>query len=590
MRLTQNTYSRSKFSLNGDWHYIVDPYETGSRNHRDWVHFAEVESLARRAYGSDLRGGQPWERIEYDFRRSPVMRVPGSWSHQVTELTYYEGSVWFQRDFDHPGVAKDRRVRLRIEAANYHAEVYLNGRYVGDHWGGFDPFEFEVTQFLKEGENSIVVHVDNRREKGRVPGMTTDWWNYGGITRDIYLFEVPATWLLDYHLQLSTREKGLLEGRVQVAGEALSGDVEISIPELSLHQSLRTNAEGQASFQLSAPELTRWSPDNPKLYSVRWKAGADEVEDRIGFRTIEVRDTRLLLNGEPLFLRGISVHEENPAVPRRNYLREDCEEIFNLAGDLHCNFLRLAHYPHNEHMPRMADERGFLLWEEIPVYWGIEFDLPEVRTAAVHQLDTLVRRDRNRASVIVWSLANETPVTASRLHLLKELKAVVRTLDKDRLVSAALDKKGDGKDRVMEVADPFAEECDVVSCNEYVGWYDGTPDLCRRLQWKIPAAKPFFVSEFGAGALAGRHGDKEDVWTEEYQAWVYERQIEMLRKLPNFCGCSPWILRDFRSPRRNLAEVQDQWNRKGLIGSDGKRKLAFSVLKEFYAEMKSRLS
>ncbi len=590
MSLTQNTYARPKFSLNGEWHYIVDPYETGSRNHRDWVHFAEEENLARRAYGSDLRGGQPWERIEYDFRRSPVMRVPGSWSHQVTELTYYEGSVWFQRDFVHPGAGKDRRFRLRIEAANYHAEVYLNGRYVGDHWGGFDPFEFEVTPFLKEGENSIVVHVDNRREKGRVPGMTTDWWNYGGITRDIYLFEVPATWIIDYQLQLSTREKGLLEGHVQVAGEAVSRDVEISIPELSLHQSLRTNAEGRASFQLSAPGLTRWHPDNPKLYSVRWKAGKDEVEDRIGFRTIEVRDTRLLLNGEPLFLRGISVHEENPAVPRRNYLREDCEEIFDLAGELHCNFLRLAHYPHNEHMPRMADERGFLLWEEIPVYWGIEFDLPEVRTAAVHQLDTLVRRDRNRASVIVWSLANETPVTASRLQLLKELKAVVRTLDKERLVSAALDKKGDGKDRVMEVADPFAEECDVVSCNEYVGWYDGTPDLCRRLQWKIPSGKPFFVSEFGAGALAGRHGEKEDVWTEEYQAWVYERQIEMLRKLPNFCGCSPWILRDFRSPRRNLAEVQDQWNRKGLIGSDGKRKLAFSVLQSFYAEMKSRLS
>ncbi|MEM9298410.1 MAG: glycoside hydrolase family 2 TIM barrel-domain containing protein [Bacteroidota bacterium] len=582
-RLLHNAYHRPYTSLNGNWHYIIDPYETGYRNHRNWTPFdvKDYGKASAKPYWTNKKMESPSDRIEYDFDKAPTLSVPGDWNSQRPELLYYEGTLWYKTSFDYD-LASNNYLFLYFGAANYETTVYLNGEKLGLHQGGFNPFNFEITDQVRKDDNFLIVRVDNKREKDRVPNLTTDWWNYGGITRDVKLIEVPKVFIQDYHIQLDKSNPKEVKGYVQVSGAVQT--VSIRIPEIGFSQSFVTD-NGKAEISFSAKRLKKWYPKRPKLYEVEITAGNDKLHDKIGFRTIETRGEDILLNGQSIFLRGISLHEEVPQRMGRAYSEEDARMQFDWAKELNCNFVRLAHYPHNENMPRIADEIGLLLWEEIPVYWGIDYENPVAYNQAVNQLKSLVHRDKNRASVIVWSMANETPETEARLEFLKKLRNTALEIDPNRMISAALERDETPGKKEMVIPDPFAEFTDLVSCNEYVGWYGTTPEECARVTWNINFDKPFFISEFGGGALYNYHGDKMDRWTEEYQEYLYIEQLEMLKKIPALRGMTPWILADFRSPRRNLPEIQDGWNRKGLISDRGFKKKAFYVLKAYYDEI-----
>ncbi len=588
-KLVFNTYNRPSTNLNGNWRYVIDPYETGYRNHRNWEPFDQKESTKASAkpYYTDKKVKNRWDRVEYNFDLSDEIQVPGDWNNQDDKLLYYEGSVWYRTTFEY-NLRPDNKLYVHFGAANYQADVYLNGEKVGMHLGGFDPFNFDISDYLKEGKNSLIVRVDNRREKDRVPTRTTDWWNYGGITRGVKLIELPSTFIQDFYLQLDDGNEDEMKGSVQLQGDKLEQKVTVSIPELSLSKELVTDVNGYATFSLPSKKVKKWYPERPKLYEVVIKSEKDETKDQIGFRTIEAKGADILLNGKSIFLRGISLHEENPLKPGRVSLKGEAKMLFNWAKELNCNFVRLAHYPHNEHMPRLADEMGLLLWEEIPVYWGIDYEEPVAFGQAKSQLQNLVNRDKNRASVIIWSVANETPVVESRLKFLKELKRIALEIDDTRFISAALERNEKEDTDVIKVPDPFADNVDMLSVNEYIGWYSGLPSRCRDVTWDLPANKPFFISEFGGGALYNYHGDSLTRWTEEYQEYLYKEQIGMLKKIPTLRGVTPWILVDFRSPRRNLPIIQDGWNRKGLISDGGFKKKAFYILKSYYDEIEKK--
>lgn len=583
--LLQNAYNRPSILLNGNWKYVIDPYDTGYRNHRNWLPFDQAESTKASAkpYYTDKVIENRWDRVEYNFNTSSEIQVPGDWNSQFEKLEYYEGAIWYRTAFDYT-IKEDTEVFLYFGAANYQTDVYLNGEKVGQHLGGFDPFNFEVSQKLKPKENSLVVRVDNRREKNRVPNYTTDWWNYGGITRDVKLIAVPKTHIQNYQIQLDPNNPKVIKGHVRVSNGAQQ-HVTIKIPEAKIQETFRLDGTGKAVFQISSKGIKKWYPRRPKLYKVEITCGKDTLMDDIGFRTISTHGPNILLNGKSIFLRGISLHEENPIKVGRANSMEEARMLFRWAQELNCNFIRLAHYPHSEHMPRLADKLGMLLWEEIPVYWGIDYENPAAFAQAKSQLETLVHRDKNRASVIVWSVANETPEVPSRLKFLRDLKEIALAVDDTRFISAALERDEKSTANTVKIPDPFAEDVDMIACNEYIGWYSGLPERCSEVTWELPNDKPFFVSEFGGGALYNHHGDKLTRWTEEYQEYLYGEQLKMLRKIPTLRGMTPWILADFRSPRRNLPLIQDGWNRKGLISNGGFKKKAFHVLKAYYDEM-----
>lgn len=571
--LVTNVDGREAVSLNGHWHAIVDPYEVGYYDYRykpsEWGFFRDAKARNK----SDL--------IEYDFDASGTLGVPGDWNTQRAELMLYEGTVWYRRKFDFTP-EEGKRTFLHFGAANYEARVYLNGEALGAHVGGFTPFQFEVTGKLRAGENTVVVKVDNRRHQDAIPTVNTDWWNYGGLTRRVMLVSVPETFVRDYMVQLDPRDESVIRGWVRLSGvEAGLSEVTVSVPEAGIETVVTTDGLGHGSFEVEAPGLELWSPGHPKLYDVVLRVNGHELHDQIGFRTVRTEGSRILLNGEPIFLRGVCLHEEAPIRGGRAFGVEDSRAMLGWAKELGCNFVRLAHYPHHEQMLREADREGVLVWAEVPVYWTISWDNPETFRNAQHQLAEMITRDRNRASVILWSVANETPRTDRRLAFLSDLVDTARGLDPTRLVTSALETQYVDSSTI-EVGDPLGEKLDVLGCNEYIGWYDGGPDKPKRISWTTPYDKPLVISEFGGGALAGHHGDADARWTEEYQAEIYRSQVRMLERIDFLAGCAPWILMDFRSPRRLLPGIQDGWNRKGLVSERGEKKEAFGVLRAFY--------
>jgi beta-glucuronidase len=579
-----NAYARPGLDLDGKWHVIVDPYDNGYFDYRHQPYDASPHPTS--GYFLDRHPADKTELIEYNFDTSPTLDVPGDWNSQDERLFYYEGAIWYRRRFDYSSAGPRNRLFLYFGAANYEAEVYLNGRKLGQHIGGFTPFEFEVTGRVNATGNSLVVRVDNRRHPEAVPTVNTDWWNYGGITRDVRLVETAPTFIRDYRVQLKKGTNDVIEATVRLDGADLHQPVSLTIPEANLSAEADTDDSGTAHLELPAPRLDLWSPEHPRLYSIAVAAATDRIGDRIGFRTIEVHGNEILLNGKPVFLRGVALHEENPIRGGRAYSEADARLLLGWAKELNCNFVRLAHYPHNEHVARVADEIGLMLWEEVPVYWTIQWENPATLQNAQAQLSDLIVRDRNRASVIVWSVANETPISDARTRFLKALVATARELDGTRLVSAAMENHADPANRNHRIVDdPFGEFTDLLSFNEYIGWYDGLPDSLQRVTWSLGYDKPVVISEFGGDALQGFHADKLTRFSEEYQADLYRQTLDMLGKIPQWRGAAPWILCDFRSPRRPLPNVQDGWNRKGLIGSNGKKKEAFFVLKAFYDKL-----
>ena len=573
-----NIAGRNAQSLDGTWKAIVDPYENGYYNYR-------MQPMAPGStFFADLHFFADQTRlIEYDFDVADNLQVPGDWNTQREKLYYYEGTIWYRRLFDaapKPGY----RYFIHFDGANYETIAGLNGRILGKHVGGFTAFDFEVTDQLKAGQNSLIVKVDNKRHVDGVPTINTDWWNYGGITRSVHFVEVPATFIRDYTVRLST-DGGSVEGWVQLDGGELVQTVRVEIPELKVSASVRTGGDGRASFIVPLPRksgIRLWCPEDPKLYDVKVSSDTDSVTDRIGLRNVTTQGSKILLNGKEIFLRGISIHDERPgAAAGRAFSAEHARTTLGWAKEMGCNFVRLAHYPHNEQMVRMADEMGMLVWSEIPVYWTIAWDSAETYANAENQLCEMIGRDHNRAAVIIWSVANETPRSPQRLTFLTKLIDKTRSLDPTRLVSAAMEKDQTGPDQ-LTLVDELMYHTDLLSFNQYVGWYDGNVEKCDRVKWTFPVDKPVILSELGGGAKYGRHGSPNERFTEEYLVRLYEANIRMMKNIPGLAGCTPWILKDFRSPRRALDGIQDDFNRKGLLSEKGEKKDAFYTLQAWY--------
>jgi beta-glucuronidase len=555
---------RPSLSLNGDWATIVDPYSNG--------------------FSGYFRNQKPepgGRVVEYDFSKSPTLKVPGDWNTQRESLFFYAGPLWYERDFTY-SPKEHTRIFLHVGAANYRSYFWVNGQKVCEHEGGFTSFNCDVTRAMHNGANFVVAAVDNTRLADGLPTLKTDWWNYGGLTRAVSLIEVPEIFIDQYDLHLSRGESPQIEGWVHVQGGQSGAKVEVEIPELGAKTTGVATEDGRAAIHLASPGLVRWSPETPKLYKVEVRAGLDAVEDLIGFRTIEARGTEILLNGKPIFLRGVCMHAEAPYRTGRANTDKDAETLLGWVNELGANFVRLAHYPHDETMLRAADRMGILVWSEIPTYWAIQFDNPKVLVKAEQQLDEEIGTSRNHAAVILWSMANETPNNAARTQFIETLADRARTLDPTRLITAALLVRNEGHTKIVD--DPLGKALDVIGTNEYVGWYEGTPEAADITDWRVDYQKPLIMSEFGGEAKAGLHGADTERWTEEYQAEIYRHQLGMLNRIPQLRGMTPWILMDFRSPLRNLPGIQDGFNRKGLISDQGQKKAAFFILQKAYKD------
>jgi len=573
---------RPAMSLNGQWHYLVD--QPPARGLYTLDGKVRDNGYALNTHPNISSGPH---NEEYDFSTAPTMKIPSDWNSQDPTLFRYEGVVWFQRDFDfqpRPGT----RTFLHIGAANYKSFVWVNQKRICDHEGGFTPFDCEVTQALKPGANFVVIAVDSTRNVDQIPSIGIDWFNYGGLHRDVSLVTVPDHFIDDYDIHLkhgptfSPADADTLTGYVHVEGAPAGTSVKIKVPEAGVDTEAKTDSEGRAPFEVKAKSLNLWSPETPKLYKVELSSGQDSLTDDIGFRDIRVDGTKILLNGKPIFLQGANMHAEAPYRGGRVNNDEDVKNIFGFLKDLNANFVRLCHYPHDERMEREADRDGVMIWSEIPIWQRISYEKPEVYAKAVAMLKEMIRRDRNKASVIMWSVSNETPNMPARTKFLTDLANEARQLDSTRPITSALIGPH-AKGNQMVQNDPLINALDIVGQNEYVGWYEGKPEDADTMVWTLPN-KPVLMSEFGAEAKYGVHGPKNERWAEEQQVNVYQHQFVMINKMPQVRGLIPWVLMDFRSPTRNIPKLQDGYNRKGLFSEKGEKKQAFYLFQKVYKE------
>ncbi len=562
-----NNTGRIGESLNGTWNFGVDWYDTCRRAH--W--FQDIK---------EDKNGRPLP-LDWDWEAWDTIPVPSCWNQQKKELRYFEGSGVYTRTFRYVKKMKDERCFLRFEGSNYQTSVFLNGQHLGTHDGGSTPFSVEATDWLKT-ENRIVVVVEARRRPDRVPMENTDWFNYGGLYRDVTLIRTPSVFIKDWFLRLvNDGTFGTIAFDVELNGE-VDGIVQLIIDELNIHRTVNVS-QGHGKITFTAkPEL--WSPENPRLYAVEIKAieGSsgltfDSIKDRIGFKELRVSGQDILLNGRPIYLKGICVHEDHVELGKTT-TEEIIRSTIAHLKELHGNYLRLAHYPHDGRFARIADEEGVLLWSEVPVYWAIAFDNTETYTDAENQLSELILRDRNRVSAAIWSVGNENADTDERLSFMSRLVARARALDGTRPISAAclIDHER------LAIADRLASHLDIIGINEYYGWYD--PDFTKlpQILENSHPDKPVIICEFGAGARKGQRGTVNDLFTEDMQKNVYENQVAVIASCSYIKGTTPWILYDFRCPRR-LNRYQELYNRKGLIDADRKtKKAAFWVLADFY--------
>lgn len=571
--LLGNIYGREHtMQLDGKWRYIVDLQERGFYDYRmnetPWGFFQDAHQQT------------PLDLVEYNFDTSQQMNIPGDWNTQDPQLFFYEGTVWLRRTFDY--LPKDaKRAVLYFGAVNYEAVVYVNGQKMGTHVGGFTPFNYDITKALHPGQNTVIVKVDNKRHKSQIPTNIYDWWNYGGITRDVLLAEVDPTFVEDYSLQLDRSNWQHLTGWVKLNQAQAGVNVTLEIPELKVRQTLVTDAEGRALVSIKAKPVL-WSPESPKLYDVTITRDKEEIRDQVGFRCIQTQGKQILLNGKPIFLRGVSMHDEAPFQQGRMHSASQAHTLLAWAKEMGCNYMRFAHYPHNELTVREAEKMGIMVWSEIPVYWTIDWQNPDTYANAQRQLHDMICRDKNRANVIIWSIANETPHSEPRDSFLSRLAQYARTQDSTRLISMAMEVTS-ASNYHNRLSDNMNQFVDVVSFNQYVGWYRDVNDAAR-MTWEVPYSKPVIVSEFGGGALYGWHADDQTRFSEEFQENMYRENLKMLDKIDGLAGLSPWILMDFRSPARYLPDVQDFFNRKGLVSDQGQKKRAFYVMQEYYRQ------
>lgn len=566
-----NIEGRNKTSLNGYWKTIIDVFDSGSG---DWT-----------AYYKDRKPQTNTDFVEYSFDLGASLSVPGDFNSQMPELYYYESSVWYKKTFTcHP--TSNKRLFIHFGAVNYKSEVYLNGQKLGEHEGGFTPFQFELTGKVKDGENSLIVKANNQRVKDGIPGMGFDWFNYGGITRDVDLIETPGTYVKDYFIQLNPNDATSVEGYVALDGDQKLQKITVSIPELNVNYKTQTGPDGIAKVKFKLNKARLWEPENPKRYQVQLIAETDRISEDIGFRTIQTKGTEILLNGKPVFLKGVNIHEEIPQRKSRAYSESDDRILLDWAAELGCNYVRLVHYPHNEKMVKLAEKMGLMVWEEIPVYQHIDFTDSKMKAKIDLMLKEMIHRDKNRASVIIWSLSNETYSSPARNAAITHMYHTAKSLDNTRLITSAFNNmRFDGSKAYIE--DELNELMDVMAINEYIGWYKTWPEGRGNMEWISNFNKPLIISEFGGEALYGNEGNPQvaSTWSEDYLAQIYKDQFEMFKKIPFLRGVTPWVLVDYRSLGRAHPIYQQGWNRKGLLSDRGDKKKAWYVVADSYANI-----
>ncbi|MBA7518928.1 Beta-glucuronidase [subsurface metagenome] len=587
---------------------MLYPKESETREVKDlsgvWKFKVDYDNIGRK---------QEWNKFPLD-KNVIEMPVPSSYNDitQDSNIRDHIGDVWYERFFFVPSHWNNRRIALRIGSATHKAAVWINGKYLGEHKGGYLPFEFDITNLLElGGENRVTIVVNNVldwstlppgyirefQDEMHPPGYKVqeyfhDYFNYSGIHRPVKLHSMPTNYIDD--LTISTEIEGnfgLVNYEVKVVGK--QHEVKVSLldkreKEICVHNGLK------GILKIEDPKL--WEPGNAYLYSLKIETSIDNrIEDiyrqDVGIRTVEVKGNHFLLNGKPFYFRGFGKHED---VDLRGKGLDHVTNVkdFNLMDWVGANSFRTSHYPYSEEILKLADERGIVVIDEAPAV-GMRFhdDDPisgpvfcdehiseETLQYHLNVMRDFINRDKNHPCVVLWSVANEAMTKEDgAFHYFKRVIEETRRLDSTRPVTI-VEYIGPKDNRVGYLAD-------VLCINRYFGWYSdcGKLDLIEyQLEkelnaWYEKFKKPIIITEYGADAVTGFHQDPPVMFTEEFQKEFLDRYHRVFDKMDFIIGEHIWSFADFAT-KQHIRRVVG--NRKGVFTRQRQPKMAAYLLKE----------
>jgi len=511
--------------------------------------------------------------------------VPGVWNTH-RDLLNYEGVVWYRRRVTLNACSA---ALLSFAAVTHQANVWLDGEPLGEHYGGFLPFSFVIPR-PQAGEHDLVVRVDNTHDMiSTIPSAILDWFRYGGIFRPVWIEELQhSAYVASLRLTPAiVNGMPILRVRaelINLSDETIQDEWRLYVDGSPLRAErcrLRPHDAEVLLFAVELPEAALWTPTTPRLYTVRLEFAGDDLIERTGFRQIAIMGEQIHLNGEPLHLRGVNRHEDHPdwglALPPHLMLRD-----LELIEDLHINALRGSHYPNDQRMLDLCDERGLLFVEEIPL-WGfrqeqLRLDIIGDRAAAM--LWAMIERDIAHPCLWAWSLLNECATDTPEGRLVMEhLVETAREIDPTRPLTFASDRGAD---------DLCFDLVDVICLNAYWGWYRHErtwEQFLDEMRARV-GAKPIIVSEFGAGGLYGCHALEQGVvWSEEHQRQIVLEALDTFLQRTDLAGFFIWQFCDTRTDggERALRRPRN-YNNKGLLNEYRLPKMAYEAVRRRLAE------
>lgn len=596
MLYPQQNIHRAKFNLDGFWNFKPDPEQVG--HIEKW--YLEV-----------LEG------------ETHKIAIPGSWNEQLAEQGFknYIGRAWHETFFTLPEkLIQDQRIWIRIGAADHKAEVWINGKNVGSHEGGYLPFSFEITEALGHNDeiNRLVICVDSTldmhtlpqdvdpksypyntksyQRRHLFPPTRFDFFPYGGLTRPVDIFTTPKNFISD--IKIDSGLDGSVSLKIDSTDESLVYRVVLKdMEEKVVASNTFENASGSVlNLKLASKDVHPWSPSNPHLYTLKVELIKDDscidvyYED-FGIREITINNGTIYLNGRKLFMNGFGKHEDFPIVGRGQF-RPGYIRDFELMRWIGSNSFRTSHYPYDDEIIRLADKLGFLVINEVPAvslgFWSDKFDdLKPLLDNHKRSISELIDRDYNRPSVISWSVTNEPNLWAEEHYqneaskkYFKELYNHTKDIDSSRpIMSISMS--------VYKEDDVALEFCDLIGINRYYGWYTEPVNLDKAasdLAEELDAIfnkhqKPVMVTEFGADTVEGMHSTTPQMFTEEYQVAFIFKYLEVLEQRDFIAGAHIWNFADFLTPQHYRRMVL---NKKGVFTRNREPKTIAFKLREHW--------
>jgi len=541
--------------------------------------------------------------------------VPASLNEQTVdrELYNYMDWVWYFRYFSVSEGWREKRIFLRIGSATYRAEVYLNGRRLGGHEGGYLPFEFEVTDIVRfDKENFLAIRVDNLLDAttipqgnldpscggevvtwrvGNFPNVHYDFFPYMGLHRPVIIYATGISRLEKLRLTTVSIQHGRAEVRANFSYSGEADSLVVNIKEKGFSKKISLPpGKTFVEEQLLIDKITCWSPERPRLYDIEitlWKNGelADLYNLPFGFRTVEISGGKLLLNGKKIFLKGFGRHEDLNVIGKGlnlPFLVKDYE-LMKWVG---ANSFRTSHYPYSEEALQMADRWGFMVIDEAAAntlsMHAVKNSKDRDKLSLNHKrhVEELIQRDYNHPSVVIWSLGNEceTYVESGKGYF-RDIVAHAKSLDTSRPVTFVIDSSPETE---LE-ADSF----DVICFNDYPSWYVNCSHyekIGEMLRPKIEGfwkkyGKPIIISEFGADTVPGLHSEYNLMWSEEFQVEMLKRVLEVAGEYPYVAGAHIWNFADFKVGQ-HTTRVTLNW--KGLFTRERHPKLAAHEIRKLW--------